>query len=316
MIRNGPASSPVEVALNGSKVGTGTTGETGDVTVPLSVGGAIPATGLDANIYVDYCDKLRRVQIVERTKIVPAAEPGCDRHEISGLFWVRPVNTIVFDLGGASPSLLLVRGSYVYRAPKEEDAPHIWRPLPTGLLVYGGLGLAKLSDAFSNTCGNASPCSGNDEGLGGYTFGADFWVKRWIAIEGSYIKPRQMTAQGGDTFNFNTKQDTDVFTIVGKGGIPAGPVRIFGEYGVNWHESTTTTKERIDLASQTFTLKTRGWGYVLGGGVEAWIWKKIAIYGDLGVMRVKGDSVTGGEAKLDDHVNFLFIGAKFRLSPK
>jgi hypothetical protein len=316
MIRNGPASSPVEVALNGAKVGTGMTNEAGEVTVPLTVSPAIPQTGLDANVYVDYCDKLRRVQIVERTKIVPAAESGCDRHEVSGLFWVRPVNTIVFDLGGGSPSLLLVRGTYVYRAPKEDDAPRIWRPLPTGLLVYGGLGLAKLSDAFANACGNATPCNGNNEGFGGYTFGADFWIKRWIAVEGSYVKPRQITAGGGDTFNFDTTQDTDVFTIVGKGGIPAGPVRIFGEYGLNWHESTTTTKERIDLTSQTFNLKTRGWGYVVGGGVEAWIWKKVAIYGDLGVMRVKGDSVTGGEATLDDHINFLFIGAKFRLSPK
>jgi Outer membrane protein beta-barrel domain len=316
MVRNGPASSAVEVALNGAKVGGGTTNEAGEATIPLSVGGAVPATGIDANVYVDYCDKLRRVQIVERTKLVPAAEPGCDRHEVSGLFWVRPVNTIVFDLAGPSPSLLLVRGTYVYRAPKEDDAPRIWRPLPTGLLVFGGVGLAKLDTAFETTCGNATPCSGNNEGLGGYTFGATYWIKRWAGIEGSYVKPRQITAQGGDTFTFNSKQDTDVFSIMGKGGIPAGPVRFFGEGGMSWHESTLTTNERIDLTSQTFTLKTQGWAYVWGGGVEAWIWKKIALYGDLGVIRVKGDAINGGEAKIDDHIRFLFIGAKFRLTPK
>jgi hypothetical protein len=316
MVRNTAPGTNVEVLLNGAPVGNGTSNAEGEATVPLTVGSAIGPNGIDANIYVDICDKLRRIQIVERTKIVPAPESGCDRREISGVFWVRAVNTIVFDLGGASPSLLLVRGTYTYRPPREEDAPRVWRPLPTGLLVFGGAGNVKLDNAFSQACGNASPCSGKDPGWGGYTFGADYWISRFVGIEGSYVKPMQMKASGGDTFKFTTTQDTDVFTIQGIGGVPAGPVRIFGIGGLDYHQATSKTIETIDLVTQTFTLKTRGWGYMFGGGVEAWIWKKVAIYSDVGVMRLKGDAENGGEVKMNDHIRFLFIGGKFRLTPK
>src|SRR5215471_7508880 len=244
MIRNGPPSTSVEVLLNGVSVGTGTTNEAGEVTIPVSAGTTITQKGIDANIYVDICDKVRRIQIVDRTKVVPPPGDTCDRREISGLFWVRTINTIAFDLGGAAPSLLLVRGSYVYKAPRDEDAPHIWRPLPTGLLVYGAAGNAKLDTAFSQACGNASKCGGTDTGLGGYTFGATFWLRRWIGVEGAYVKPRQMKATGGDTYSFTSTQDTDIFTVAAKGAVPAGPIRIFGEGGAAYHQGTTKTVEK------------------------------------------------------------------------
>jgi len=316
MIRNGPPSTSVEVLLNGAPVGTGTTNDAGEVTIPVSAGNTITDKGIDANIYVDICEKVRRIQIVDRSKVVPAPADTCDRREISGLFWVRTFNTIAFDLGGPAPSLLLVRGTYVYKPPRDEDAPRVWRPLPTGLLVYGGAGLAKLTDAYSLACGNAPNCSGTDSALGGYTFGATFWVKRWIGVEGAYVKPRQTKATGGDTFSFTTTQDTDIFTITGKGGVPVGPVRIVGEAGMAYHQGTQATTQTIDVQRQLLGFKTHGWAYVWGGGVEVWAWKKVAIYGDLGVIRVKGQANTGGEAQLDDTVRYVFIGAKFSLTPK
>jgi hypothetical protein len=262
------------------------------------------------------CGTARTIQIVDRAKIVPAPGDNCDRRDISGIFWVRTVNTLVFDLGGSAPSLLLVRGTYVYRAPREEDAPHIWRPLPTGLLVYGGAGNAKLDALFSQMCGNASPCGGTNTGLGGYTFGATYWIKRWIGADAAYVKPRQIKASGGDTFAFTSTQDTDIFTVTAKGGIPAGPVRIFGEGGLAYHQGTFKNHETIDVLSQDFQYKTHGWSYVWGAGGEVWIWKKIAIYADLGVMKVRGNANTGGEARLDDTVRYLFTGAKFSLTPR
>jgi hypothetical protein len=316
MIRNGPPSTNVEVLLNGAAVGTGVTNGDGEVTVPLTTGTVVGEKGIDTNIFVDVCDKLRRIQIVDRTKIVPAAGDTCDRREISGIFWVRKVNTIVFDLGGPAPSLLLVRGSYVYVAPKDEDAPHNWRPLPTGLIVYGGAGYAKLSSIYSQACGNASPCSGTDTGLGGYTLGVDVWIKRWIGAEASYVKPRSMKATGGDTFSFTTTQTTDVFTVAGKGGVSAGPVRFFGKGGFNYHQGTWSNVETIDVSHQAAQYKTHGWSYVWGGGAEVWIWKKIAIYGDLGVIHVKGNANTGGEAQLDDTVRYIFTGVKFSLTQR
>lgn len=316
MIRNGPPSTNVEVLLNGATVGTGVTDANGEVTVPLTAGSVIGEKGIDTNIFVDVCDKVRRIQIVDRTKIVPAPAESCDRREISGIFWVRTVNTIVFDLGGPAPSLLLVRGTYVYRAPRDENAPRTWRPLPTGLLVYGGGGYSKLSNIFAQACGNAANCSGTDTGLGGYTFGVTYWITRWIGAEAAYAKPRSMKATGGDTYSFTSTQDADIFTFAGKGGIPVGPVRFFGEGGLDYHQGTWNTSETIDVATQTFQYKTHGWSYMWGGGAEVWIWKKVAIYADLGVIRVKGGANSGGEAQLDDSIRYLFTGAKFSLTAK
>ena len=316
MIRNGPPATSAEVMLNGAVVGSGTTNDAGEVTIALNTGTTIGEQGIDANLFVDVCDKMRRIQIVDRTKIVPAPAEGCDRREISGIFWVRKVNTIVFDLEGLAPAVLLVRGSYVYKAPRDEDAPHIWRPIPTGLLVYGGAGNAKLDSAFGNFCGNAANCGGTDTGLGGYTFGATFWVRRWIGAEGAYVKPRQTKTTGGDTFSFTSTQDTDLFLVALKGGIPVGPVRFFGQGGWAYHQGTTKTAETINVDAQVIQYKTHGWTYTWGGGAEVWIWKKIAIYADLGIIQVRGPANSGGEVRMDDTVRYLFTGAKFALTGK
>jgi hypothetical protein len=316
MIRNGPPNTSAEVMLNGAVVGTGTTNDAGEVTIALNTGTTVGDQGIDANLFVDVCDKMRQIQIVDRTKVVPAPAESCDRREVSGIFWVRKVNTIVFDLQGLAPSVLLVRGSYVYKPPRDEDAPHIWRPLPTGLLVFGGAGNAKLDDAFTNFCGNAANCGGTDTGLGGYTFGATYWVRRWIGAEGAYVKPRQTKTTGGDTFSFTSTQDTDLFLVTLKGGIPVGPVRFYGQGGWAYHQGTTKTAETIDVEAQAIQYKTHGWTYTWGGGAEVWIWKKIAIYADLGVIQVRGGANTGGEVRMDDTVRYLFTGAKFSLTAK
>ena len=58
-------------------------------------------------------------------------------------------------------------------------------------------------------------------------------------------------------------------------------------------------------------------GYGIGhGGAEVWIWKKIAIYADLGVIQVRGAANTGGEARMDDSIHYIFTGAKFSLTAK
>ncbi len=316
MLRNSAPNTTAEVLLNGAKVGSGTTDAAGDVTIALDTGTAIGEKGIDANLYVDVCDKMRRVQIVDRTKIVPAPADTCDRREISGIFWVRKVNTIVFDLAGLAPSVLLVRGTYVYQAPRDEDQPRIWRPIPAGLLVFGGGGLAKLDSAADNFCGNAANCGGTNTGLGGYTFGATYWIRRWIGAEAAYVKPRQTKTTGGDTYSFTSTQDTDVFTVLAKGGIPAGPLRIFGEGGGSYHQGTTKTVETIGVASQTIQYNTHGWTYTWGGGAEVWIWKKIALYADLGVTQVRGPANSGGEARMNDSIRYVFTGAKFSLTPR
>lgn len=316
MVRNAANGAKVEVLLNGTVVGTGAANADGEATVSLTSGDAIGPTGIDANVAVDKCGADYRVLITERMKLAPAPGVGCDRNDISGLFWVRTINTIVINLSGTAPSLLLIRGKYVYKPPSAEGQPRVWRPLATGLVLFGGAGRATFDNAFTAACGDATPCSGRNSGLGAYTFGVTYWFTRFLGAEGAYIKPRNVTAKGGDTFSFDSTMDTDVYAIVAKGGVPAGPVRLYGQAGEDYHQATTKASETIGAATQTFSVKTKGWSWTAGGGGEVWVSAKVALYGEFNVVRLKGPAEGGGEARTDDHVRVLVAGLKVRLAPK
>src|SRR5688572_15600721 len=79
MVRHLPAGTPVEVVLNSAPVGNGTVDESGDVTVPFTIPEKDGKAELDANVFVDVCEKVRRVVIVEAARPAPPAAEGCDR---------------------------------------------------------------------------------------------------------------------------------------------------------------------------------------------------------------------------------------------
>jgi hypothetical protein len=312
MVRNAPPGATVEVLLNDAVVATGTTSPQGDVSLDLKM----PEPGeMDANVFVDVCEKSRRVLVVDRNKRPAPAPAGCDRREISGIFWVRRVNTLVVDIGGTQPSMLLVKGAYTPPKPtvEGEEAVVERRQAPTGLSLFGGAGLGKFRDQFLIACGNATGCDGHDGGIG-YSFGATFWLTRWLGAEGSYIKPRAVTAHGGDTFSFNSTFDVDLFTVAAKVAIPAGPARIYGLVGGNFHQSTLNLSETIDSATQAFAQKTHGWGYLFGAGTEIWVTPKVAVYGEASLAQVKGTAEDKGEGLIDDRLRFVGFGVKVRLS--
>ena len=313
MVRNAPAGMAVELLLNDAVVGTGTAGPDGVATLDLKM----PEPGeMDANVYVDVCEKIRRVLVVDRNRRPPSPQAGCDRREISGLFLVKRVNTLVVDVGVAQPSMLLVKGSYTPPKPVaegEEDAPSERRPSPRGLSLFGGGGYGKFNDAFAIACGNAPGCDGHDGGFG-YTFGATLWFTKWLAAEGGYLKPRNTTTHGGDsTFQFDSTFDVDLFPVVAKVGIPAGPFRPYGFIGTAYHQSTLTATETIGTV-QTFGQRTHGWNILYGGGAEGWVTPKVAIYGELSLTKVKGDAEDGGEGFVDDKLRFFTFGVRIRLS--
>jgi len=313
MVRHAPPGISVEVLLDDAVVGTETTSAEGDVTLEFK----LPDPGeLDANIFVDVCEKSRRVLIVDRNKRAPASPVGCDRREISGVFWVRRVNTLVVDLAGTQPSMLLVRGKYVPPKPvaegqEEESAPK--RPSPTGFTLFGGSGLGSFRDALFIACGNAAGCDGNSGGFG-FSFGGTYWITRWLGAEGGYVKPRSVKASGGDTYHFDSTFDVDTFIAAGKVAIPAGPLRVYGTGGANFHQSTLTMTQTIEIASQTFTQKTHGWGWLVGGGAEVWVTPKVAVYGDLTLSQVKGKAEDKGEGFVDDRLRFIGFGVRVLLS--
>jgi hypothetical protein len=314
MVRNAPPGAGVELLLNDTVVATGTAGPDGIATLDLKM----PEPGeMDANVYVDVCEKTRRVLVVDRNKRPPSPPAGCDRREVSGLFLVRRINTLVVNVATLQPSMLLVKGSYTPPKPViegQEEAPAERRPSPTGLSLFAGGGFGKFRDAFNIACGNAPGCDGNDGGLA-YSFGGTLWFTRWLAAEGGYLKSRRMKVKGGDsTFTFETTFDADVFPIIAKVGAPAGPFRPYGFIGMAYHQSELNTSETIDAATQLFAQKTHGWGPIYGGGAEGWITPKVALYGEVSLTKVKGDAEDGGEGLVDDRLRFIGFGVRIRLS--
>jgi hypothetical protein len=324
MVRNAPPGSTVEVALNATAIGTATVGAGGDATLTTDVASRGGKTETDANFYVDVCGGVRRVVIVERGASVPPKAATCERSEIPGLFLLRAITTILVDVGGSTPTLWLRQGAvpdqWLRQGPiGEEETARTWRPSPTGFVVSGGA-FSKFRDAVFRACGNVEGCSGDDSDFG-YAAGVAFWFAPFVAAEATYLRPGKMSAGGTvDVFRFDSSLDAHVISIVGKAGVPIGPVRIYGQAGLSYHEATFETVQGLQGAAagsvtdaQTFTLKTKGWGRVYGGGVEAWVTSKFAIYGDAGWATLKGDAVDDGEGLLDERLNFVVAGVRVRL---
>ena len=306
LVRHAKPGETIELDLAATKVATATADAAGDATLPLDLrANNAGNTEIDANIFIDTCDNLHRVVVAERGQPMAAQQPGCERREISGLYWVRRVNTLVVDVGGPNPTMMLIKGEYGLEPERTWGAP-------AGLVVFGGGGLTELRDAALMFCGTASSC-GKTTGFA-YTAGATLWLKRYVGVEGSYMKPRKTTASGsGDTYSFNSELDVDVITVAGTLGVPIGPVRLSGKGGTNYHFGTSTTKETINNLSQTFEVKTRGWGWLFGASAEVWVVPTVAIYADAGLAGLKGGAVGGGEARLNDRLRFIMFGARVRI---
>lgn len=314
-LRNVPAGTAVEVVVNGDRTGEGKAGDDGNASVPFKLAKDGTRPEMDASVFVDSCGTIRRVILVDRGRAPAAADSGCDRSEITGVFWVRPMNTLVIDLGTPNPSLLLVRGRYTPPRPVaegEEPSSGPTRQAPTGFVLFGGGGLTRFRDATNNACGNVSNCSGSS-GIG-YTFGAGYWFTRWIGAEVTYLNPKTLTTEGsGETFRFTNTLNANLTTITGLLALPLGPVRLFGTGGVNYHTAESDTTQIIGDGTQTFQVKTDGWSWILGGGGEAWVTQKFALYGEVGRARVKGDAEVGGTGNIDDRLGYLLFGARIRL---
>jgi hypothetical protein len=309
IVRKAPAASPVEVAVNAATAGSAVADANGDATVGFTLPEAGGRAEIDAYVFVDYCDAMRRVVIVERGRAPLPPAAGCDRREITGLYWVRRVSTLVVDVGGSIPTLLLIKGAYGLNDPVARS----WTPAMKGLSVFGGGAFSTYRDAHQIACGDVSPCGGSSSGIG-YTAGATFWFSRFVAAEGSYLQPSKATANGSSTtFNFDSVLDPRLITIAGKVGGPIGRVRLYGLAGANYHRATTTTTETIEAATQVIEFETKGWGLLFGGGGEVWVSRFVALYGQIDFASVKGAATDGGEVRIDDRLRILTFGARVRI---
>ena len=319
VVRGAPPESTVEFVLNAASVGSAALNAEGDAIIPGKSAATTP--DMDASIHVDVCDAVRRVLVIDRAMQPPAPEAGCNRTQISGLFLVKRISTIVVTVSGAIPTVLLRQGSYeLHKGPART-----WGPSPFGLVAFGGGGWTNLSQASALSCGDTD-CSGDDAGLG-YTAGADFWFSPYIAAEVSYTKPAESTATGsGSNFRFNSTLDAHVLNIAGKVGVPVKIVRLYGQGGATYHRATWDTQQTIDEitrttdagtvtvpgGTQTYSLETGGWGWSFGGGLEVWLARSFALYAEGGRFVLKG-SARNGEGTLDQGMIYFVAGGRVRL---
>lgn len=323
-VRQAPPASPVEIVLNGKPVGSGTADANGDAILPLNLSALIGRAEMDANVLVDVCGELRRVLISDRGMRPPVPGPGCDRREIIGVFFLRRVTSLVVNVGGVNPGVLLVQGTYDLRDPRPARA---WGRAPRGLVLFGGGGFGGVRDAERLACGTLDDCSG-DGRQAAFNAGATFWIVSVVGAEVSYLRPAQVDIRGsGEGFRFTSAFDVELVTVAGTVGVPVGAVRLYGKVGTNYQRSTfSTTQSRdpqtivvdgveqtIEGTTQTLVLNTRGWGWYFGGGVETWVTRSIGLYGEVTRAALRGQPDTGGEGLTDDALTSLFVGLRVRI---
>jgi hypothetical protein len=324
VVTNAPAGGNVELVLNATPLGSVAADERGDATLPVDLQKNLGRTQIDANIFVDVCENTRRVVILERGGQLFAPVAGCERREALGLYWVREGSTVVVDVGSALPSILLIKGAY---DPREANTARPPRAAPTGFVVTGGAGLVKYRDAALIACGNVVDCTAKGTRVG-YTGGAEVWISRFLAAEGSYIRPTTFKSNGnGETYKFDSSIDAHILTVAGKAGGPIGPVRLYGRAGANYHRAKSLNSITIDPrtitvdgveqvfpgGTQTSELTTQGWGWLYGGGFEIWVANSTALYADLSFAKLRGEEKGGGDGRLNDRLMLFFAGLRIHI---
>jgi hypothetical protein len=325
-VRNAAAGEAVEVFVNAAPAGTATIDASGEARIPVEIKSIVGKEEMDAYIYVDACPKLTRIFIIGVGHL-PPSEESCRRNPVAGLFWVRAVNTLVVNLASQPPSLMLVVGKYTPPAPGSEGAPHSWTPAPTGIVAFGGGLYGKFRDFSTDQCGDVA-CEPDDGGFDGFHAGGAFWVTPFLAAEAAYVQLPSPTAIGAGTgFRFNSSLDASLVSVAGLVGAQGGPMRFYGKIGAVFHRATSTLTQTndpvtvtvdnqpvtIEGGTQTFETTTEGWGWLFGGGAEAWFNRNIGIYGELDFARVQGNPTTGGEGELNDRVMMIFFGMRVHI---
>lgn len=320
IVTNAPPTSTVEFVLNTNVVGSAPVKADGTATIAAPQSAGVTAD-MDAFVFVDTCDSRRRVVIIQRNQNAPPVPAGCTRRQVSGLFLVKPISSIVINVD--TPGQLLLRqGPYDPAAP-----PRTWGTAPAGVVFFGGAGFTMLSDASTIACGNAPTCEGDDGGIG-FTGGGAFWLTPFLGVEAAYVRPADMGADGGGAnFTFTSSSSMNLFTIAGTAGAPVGRARIYGKVGANYFHATYKTSEAIEGSTiivdgetqtipggtQTLEYNTGGWGWLVGGGVEYWLTRTFGIYGDFSYAWLSGQDLDGGEALTRDHLLSVLGGLRVHI---
>jgi len=316
IVTHAPASGSVELVFNSDHVAAATADANGEATMTFAL--PVDKSEADVRVSTERCGDVRRVLLVERGLPPPPPAGACDRRDITGFFIVRRETTFVIDVTNPDPIVHLRQGpaplSWLGRPGTPEHEGINLPPAPSGVYVFGDVGLVNAMNASTVTCGNATSCTAGDL-TGIASVGAGYWVTKMFGVQASYMHPAGMKDSGtGDGYTFTSTRTTDLFTITGTVGAPVGGLRIYGRGGVDYQRTTLTTSDTITASgTQNFELKTAGWGWIGAGGIEVWLKPWLAVHVDAGVAKLKGSALGGVEGSIDDELVFATVGARIRL---
>lgn len=323
LLKGAPTGSTVEIFVNNQQAATGVVPAGGEVTLT----GTIPPNDeqrpeMDSRVYVDSCGGTYRIHIMNRNMPAPPRGDGCERDEIAGVFWVRQRSTLVIDVEPEIPTLLLRQGRYDPNA-----ALRIRREVPVGWILFGSGGWGTFNNVFPQGCGTVQDCVGEHSG-GSFTLGTAVWVRRWLGGEVAYVRPREADYRGGGTgFDFTHTLDAEAVTLAGLLGAPLGPVRIYGKVGGTFHravasgtqtnQDTTITVDGAPIVipggEQVFAVKTQGWSWLAGGGLEGWVTSRFALYSEFALAKMQGPARFGSDLEMNQRITYTVGGVKLRL---
>jgi opacity protein-like surface antigen len=195
------------------------------------------------------------------------------------------------------------------------------------LVLFGGGGFLQTTDATSVFCGDVSACSGKESGLG-FTLGAEYRFTPVLSVEFGYVKPAAITATGAEkTFRFTTEENINYYTVTGKVGVPFGRAKIYGRGGMSFNQAKVLTTQTQDPrtvtvadtpvvipgGTQVIDLRTDGFGWLFGGGLEIWANRTFAVFGEFGYGNLKGEDVNNGEGRIKQHLTSIVGGLRVHI---
>ncbi len=317
IVTNAPAGGTIDVTFNTERVGTATADANGTGTVTF----ALPAGSTEADVRVatERCGDNRRVLLVERGAQGPPPTGPCDRRDFPDVFVVQPITTFVVDFTNAVPNVHLRQGAVPpsWLTDKGGATGHGSRlpPAPKGLLVSAGIGPADASGWNDVACGTNTTACASTGVTRAFAGTVSFWLTPNIGAEATYLKPSDLSASGNGTdYTFSSTRTTDVALVGGTVGGAIGGVRLYGHGGGSYHRATLSTSETITgFGTQNLELKTAGWSWYAGGGVEVWLKSFVAIYVDATVVQLRGGAVGGRDGSMDEELVVATVGARIHL---
>lgn len=332
-VTKAPPGASVQLVLDNTAVATAAADEKGIATLAVDLQKQRNKTETDVRIFVDLCGPARRVTLVETGYQPDQAAPGCTRKAIFGVFYLRPVTTLVVNVSAEAQGVWISQGPAPLRWLGNEAAGGSAEKtgsalfVPNGFHIFGGGGIGRYSNAVAVSCGINTSCTGRQTRMAGQV-GFDYWFTSNFAVAAYYLRSANpATAGSGSGYAFTSSLASNVAVVAGKVGVPFGKTRLYVQGGVTYTWATLTTDEtfadRVVLVNgttvtipggtQTFTQPTRGMSWTVGGGSEYWWRRSMAFYVEVGRAGLKGSAVRGGDATLDDGMLYAMAGFRFRL---